>query len=66
MISRKTARVIAEVYENTFRKCHRGTRKHFYTIDTSRLYDFLFDNDHHAHFCNSAKKTCQSTSLHYS
>ena len=61
MISRKTARVIAEVYERTFRKVHRGPRRLYYTIDTSRLYDFLFDNDHPVHLCNSAKETYQST-----
>ena len=61
MISRKTARVIAEVYERTFRNTHRGPRRVYYTIDTSRLYDFLFDNDYPAHLCNSVKKTYQST-----
>ena len=61
MISRKAARAIAEVYERTFRNVHRGHRRVYYTIDTSRLYDFLFDNDHPAHLCNSIKKTYGST-----
>ena len=60
MISRKTARIIAEVYERTFRRARRSARRIYYTIDTSQLYDFLFDNDHPVHFCNSAKKTYQS------
>ena len=62
MISRKTARAIAEIYERTFRCLHRPSNRRgsrYYTIDTSRLYDFLFDNDHSAHFCNAAVKTCR-------
>ena len=61
MISRKTAIIIAEVYEITFRipypsPYYPGARR--YKIDTSNLYDFLFDNDHSSYFCNLAKKAC--------
>ena len=64
MISRKAARLIAEVYERTFRRPHRRVGRSFpyYTINKSRLYDFLFDNDHAAYFCNLAQRTYQSTS----
>ena len=68
MISRKAARAIAEVYERTFRKSHSQRRKssyhgihRYYTIDTSPLYDFLFDNNYSAYFCNAAKKTYETT-----
>ena len=61
MISRKTARLIAEVYEETFRRLHYRARSRYYTINTSALYDFLFDNDYASYFCNLAKKTYEST-----
>ena len=63
MISRKTTRAIAEVYEKTFRRLRapsRPGRSLYYTLNTSQLYDFLFDNNHAAYFCNLAKKTHQA------
>ena len=60
MISRKSTRVIAEVYERIFRDSYYSGRHPFYTINTSRLYDFLFDNDHSADFCNLAEGTYEN------
>lgn len=59
MISRKSARLIAELFEATFRKYHSGGSHSsgYYTVNTTALYDFLFDNEHAGYFCNAARKT---------
>jgi len=51
MISRRTARLVAELCSGTF-----YYRRTDYYVDDDRLYDFLFDHDWPAWFCNSAKK----------
>lgn len=62
MIGRRSARYIAELYQQTFRDYHSGSsdrtsqrRDFYYTIDGKDFYDFLFDNDYAAYFCNDAK-----------
>jgi hypothetical protein len=58
MISRRTSRVIAEVYEKFFHKSHRGSGgTTYYSLNSEAIYDFLFDNDYPAWFCNLAKDT---------
>lgn len=59
MISRKSTRLISELYELTFRKFHNGSKysSSYHTVDTIKLYDFLFDNDHAGFFCNAARST---------
>lgn len=56
MISRRTARAIAELVEVTFREAHFASHgRTYHTPDGRRLYDFLFDHDHAAWFCNAAR-----------
>lgn len=63
MISRRTTRYIAELFQQTFRNYHSGSwnsishslNSSYYTINGNSLYDFLFDNDYAAFFCNDAK-----------
>jgi hypothetical protein len=58
MISRRTSRVIAEVYEKFFRELHRTSRgEGRYNLNDEAIYDFLFDNNYPAWFCNLAKGT---------
>jgi hypothetical protein len=62
MISRRTARYIAEVYESMFHHYHSSKYgRGYYTLDTDQIYDFLFDHNYPAWFCNLAKNTYQST-----
>ena len=62
MISRKTTRTIAEVYAIVFRQRKTGQRRNvypraytYYTVDTKKLYDFLYDCEYSAWFCNKAR-----------
>lgn len=62
MISRKTSRTIAEVYAILFRQRKAGQRRNvyprshtYYTVDTKKLYDFLYDSKYSAWFCNKAR-----------
>jgi hypothetical protein len=57
MISRRTARVLAEVYASqfTYRKRSRGYGSDYDAIWHDQLYDFLFDLDYSAWFCNATK-----------
>ncbi len=60
MISRRSARLIAELYEGSFSQYHqRGYGGDYYNLDQNRLYDFLFDNGYAGYFCNAAKATYQ-------
>lgn len=61
MISRRTSRVIAEIYERFFREYHHSRNRSYYNLDTETLYDFLFDNNYPAWFCNLAKNTWEIT-----
>lgn len=63
MISRTAARLIAETYVTTFCAYHGRTSNYtssYYTVNTTGLYDFLFDNEHSAWFCNAARDTYES------
>lgn len=60
MISRKTARIIGEVYATIFREYHSvttiyRTQNRYYSVDTKELYDFLYDNEYSGWFCNNAR-----------
>ena len=62
MISRRTSRVEAEVYEKIFRKSHRsGNGDRYYTLNAEAIYDFLFDHNYPAWFCNLTTNTREST-----
>ncbi len=65
MISRKSARLLAELMSLIFRDYHssHGGRG-YYTVDTRHLYDFLFDNGYPAWFCNVAQRTWTSSDTH--
>ena len=62
MVSRKTARVIAETYEEEFAYSNpmsyssSGTHGYETTIYTHQLYDFLYDNDYPAWLLYQARK----------
>jgi hypothetical protein len=62
MISRKTARVITETYEEESAyskpKYYSGSGTHGYetTIYTHQLYDFLYDNDYPSWLLNQTRK----------
>jgi len=65
MISRRTARIIAEVYERGFRQqasSSSGRDTGYYTVNSDWLYDFLFENEYPAYLCNLAKATRESYS----
>ncbi len=55
MISRKTALIIGEVYQNHFKTQYRTKTSWNYKNDVDGLYDFLFENEYSAWFCNKAK-----------
>lgn len=62
MISRRTARLLAELYEFRFRHFNEtGYRKGYYTLNRDTLYDFLFDHAFESWFCNIAKATYESS-----
>jgi hypothetical protein len=61
MISRRTSRVIAEVYEKFFHEYHSPRHgDSYHNLNTEAIYDFLFDNDYPAWFCNLTKGTWES------
>ncbi len=61
MISRRTASAIADVYEHMFgyMKYVSGGRNysayHDYRVDTNGFYDYLYDREYPAWFCNTAR-----------
>jgi hypothetical protein len=63
MISRRTTLLIAELLEKAFRRYHSTSHNRgYYTIDTSAVYDFLFENEYPAWFCNAARQAYGSVS----
>ncbi len=52
MISRTTAKVIAEAYEKLFTYSGRSG----FTVSSDQFYDFLFENDYESWFCNCVKQ----------
>jgi hypothetical protein len=57
MISRRSARIIAEFYVQSFRKYVQHSSYVDCKLNAQRLYDFLFDNGYDAWFCNSASRS---------
>lgn len=55
MISRRSSRALAELIEASFRTYHRAERNPYHSINSKKLYDFLYDHGYAAWFCNSAK-----------
>ena len=63
MVSRRTTRALAEVFEKKFRSYHKPGgygSKGYYAVDGNALYDFFFDHDYPAWLCNKAKSTWTS------
>lgn len=61
MISRRTSRYIAELFQDTFRYYKRNISPYSrtsnsgsYKVDYIALYDFLYDNDYPAYLCNKS------------
>ena len=61
MISRRSAIAIAAAYASRF-SIYRS-RPHSYRVLNDRLYDFLFENDFEAWFCNAVKRINTQRSL---
>jgi hypothetical protein len=57
MISRRTARLIAELYVQSFKKFIHSSSYWEFEVNTQRLYDFLFDHGYDSWFCNSAVRS---------
>jgi hypothetical protein len=62
MISRRSTRILAEVYEDQFTTTHttyslgnRHQRTHRTEVNRDALYDFLFEHDYPSWLCNHAK-----------
>jgi hypothetical protein len=63
MISRRTTLLVAGLLESAFRRYNSRTYgTAYYTIDSDAVYDFLFENDYPAWFCNLAKAARGSSS----
>jgi hypothetical protein len=62
MISRRSTRILAEIYETEFGQYHSSSGGGYYTLSEDRLYDFLFDNDYDGWFCNVTRATRNSYS----
>jgi hypothetical protein len=64
MISRRTARILGEVYQRFFAGKKKNPNYHpggmgkpeYYTVFHERLYDFLFERNYDAWFCNAARQ----------
>lgn len=54
MISRKTASTLADSIANKFFQHISGSRFSKYRVDTEHLYDFLYEHNYEAWFCNLA------------
>jgi len=55
MISRRTARYLAELYEQSFQGYRDSWGSWHSDINTDRLYDFVFENNCDAWFCNAMR-----------
>jgi hypothetical protein len=61
MISRKSAKLLAEAYNKDFSTYKRSydsfnQRRDYYHLNHEQLYDYLYENDYEAWFLNSIKK----------
>jgi hypothetical protein len=57
MISRRTTLLLADLFACAFETWHRNgfTGETYYTMEFAKVYDFLFQNDYDAWFCNAAR-----------
>ncbi len=67
MISRKSTRHLAEAFEVHFRRSSKvsygGRPRTFIYVDKDMIYDFLFERDYDAWFCNFSKKQSKPRDL---
>ena len=68
MMSRRTTRHLAAVYENLFTSTHQvafagGGRSSYATVEPNQFYDFLFEHDYAPWICNQAKELNQKRSI---
>lgn len=65
MISRVTARVLAELISESFKSYHSAQRygRSYWYSDSAKVYDFLYENEFPAWLCNAARKACSTSSL---
>jgi hypothetical protein len=66
MISRATARLVANLVARTLRSSRSirvyGSATRYYDYnDGDEVYDFFFDNDYPAYLCNAARKACRGS-----
>jgi hypothetical protein len=57
LISRRTTRLIAHLLESTFRQYHQNYGSGYYSLRPENVYDFFFENEYEAWFCNAARKS---------
>jgi hypothetical protein len=60
MISRKTTVILADLLSRTFYKRRSNNRNYIYSVDSQAFYDFLFELDYQAWFCNLASSIYDS------
>lgn len=56
MISRKTTKILAEVYNMLFLSRKTGRNGVYYSVRREELYDYLFERDYDSWFCGRARK----------
>ena len=54
MISRRTTFLLAQLFERGFEKGYFSTHRTYYTMSVAQVYDFLYQEDYPAWFCNEA------------
>lgn len=62
MISRETARLIAQLAASAFTKHYYSAGGGYTSSDSSALYDFLYDHGFPAWLCNAARNACSTSS----
>jgi hypothetical protein len=64
MISRRTTLLLAEVFTSVFKRARyvRPGRNVYYTVGSAEIYDFLYQNDYDAWFCNLARTAAEKCS----
>jgi hypothetical protein len=56
MISRKTAIAIGNIFEEKFTHYNRYNNRNPFTLYSDQFYDFLFEHNYEAWFCNKAQQ----------
>ena len=61
MISRRTTLLLASIFKSAYDTRHHSGYGHsdYYTMESSQVYDFLYQNDFPAWFCNAARSAAE-------